>query len=71
MNSSSNPRDIDKARDYWLDPGNLFDEQSHDEDCDDDDCEGDCLSINEPDWGQIIEDRIEYETDRWLDDNGY
>lgn len=65
------PHQVDKARDAWLDPGNLFDEQEHDEDCDDEECEGDCLEIVEPDWGQIIQDREDYESDRWLEDNGY
>ena len=32
------------GRDYWLDPGDLFDEVSHDEDCDDEDCDGSCQS---------------------------
>lgn len=65
------PQQVDKMRDAWLDPGDLFGEQLHDEDCDDEDCEGDCIEYTEPDYGTIIQDRIEYETDRWLDDNGY
>lgn len=65
------PHQVDKMRDAWLDPGDLFDEQPHDENCDDEDCEGDCIDYIEPDYGAIIEDRIEYETDRWLDNNGY
>jgi len=65
------PHQVDKARDAWLDPGNLFDEQEHHEDCEDEDCDGDCIEIGEPDWAQIIQDREDYESDRWLDNNGY
>jgi hypothetical protein len=70
MNSSSNPKDIDKARDYWLDPGDEFADIIHSDDCEEDECEGECIDF-EPDYESMIQDRIEYETDRWLDDNGY
>lgn len=70
MNKDFTPHQIDKMRDSLLDPGDTFAEAEHHEDCTDDECEGDC-SEYEPDWEQIIQDRIEYETDAWLDKNGY
>lgn len=70
-NRNLTPHQVDKARDYWLDPGDLFDEQDHSDDCEDEDCEGDCVEYSEPDYESMIEDRIEYQTDRWLDNNGY
>lgn len=65
------PQQVDKMRDAWLDPGNEFDDIPHDDDCDDEECAGECIPEYEPDYESIIRDRIEYETDRWLDNNGY
>ena len=57
MINNFSPRDIDKARDRWLDPGNMFDEIPHDEHCNDENCEGDCYIYLEPDYEAILEDK--------------
>lgn len=68
---TDNFENVEKLRNKWLDPGDLFDDSNHDEDCEDENCEGECFSVIEPDYELIIQDRLEYETDRWLDNNGY